>query len=153
MQNNESLIGILNDLTRINNDRFDGYQKALKQISDQEITNLFIEMADQSRKNTSALIGQLLKLRSTTSTGAGLTGNVYSGWSESKKEFSGSDRDGLLDYCDSIESLVTRAYETAINSSGIPEDIRRLLNNQKTGLKGAKKIVKGYYGMLEAIRA
>jgi uncharacterized protein (TIGR02284 family) len=156
MQKNEELIGMLNDLIRINNDRFEGYKKALKLTReiDQDLRILFYKMADESRKNTSALITQVLRLRSMEVTGAGFTGNVYQEWLESKQEFSAIDRHGILTYCEYMEVMVQRAYDSALGiEAHIPDNISHTLKTQKREMKGSNHIVKSYHTIYESIAA
>ncbi len=51
MQTNEKLIGILNDLVEINNDRIEGYQKASDETKeeDMDLKAIFAEMGNKSK--------------------------------------------------------------------------------------------------------
>ena len=55
--NNDNVIEVLNDLILINNDRIDGYAKAIGEVrgKDQTLDNLFEKMAMQSRHLKGAL--------------------------------------------------------------------------------------------------
>lgn len=148
MQKNEKLIGMLNDLMRVNNDRFDGYKNALKVTCDidQDLRLLFYNMADQSRKNTSALITQILKLRTSTRTGAAYTGKIYSAWVQWKKEFAATDRQSVLGYCEYMETLVHQAYDIAATlDDEIPTEILELVNGQKFSMLGFYNIINNYH--------
>ena len=156
MQKNEELIGILNDLIRINNDRFEGYKKALKQTReiDQDLRTLFYKMADESRKNTSAFITQILKLRTVNTTGAGLTGSVYREWLESKQEFAATDRLGIINYCEHMEKMVQKAYDSALSiEAEIPENIAAVIKVQRREMTGSHHVVKSYQTTYESIAA
>ena len=45
----------LNDLIIINNDRYEGYQKAMEQTNDADLKNLFSTFSNQSKANNAAL--------------------------------------------------------------------------------------------------
>ena len=52
MENQEELVGVLNDLIRINHDRVVGYERAVKESKDTDVDliAIFNEMADQKSK-------------------------------------------------------------------------------------------------------
>ena len=52
MENQEELVGVLNDLIQINNDRVVGYERAIKESKDMDVDliAIFNEMANQSRQ-------------------------------------------------------------------------------------------------------
>jgi len=47
MERNEKTIGVLNDLIRINNDRIEGYERAVRETNegDMDLRNIFNRMA------------------------------------------------------------------------------------------------------------
>ena len=55
MTTNDNLVGVLNDLIQINNDRINGYEKAAEEIRDRDIDlqALFGKLANDSRKYAS----------------------------------------------------------------------------------------------------
>ena len=52
MEKNERAIEVLNDLIRINNDRIEGYEKAVDKANetDMDLRSIFNRMAQESRK-------------------------------------------------------------------------------------------------------
>jgi uncharacterized protein (TIGR02284 family) len=57
MQTNDSLIEVLNDLVKINNDRITGYETAIDEINegDIDLKGMFRKMANDSRDNVKEL--------------------------------------------------------------------------------------------------
>ncbi|MBS1761622.1 MAG: DUF2383 domain-containing protein, partial [Bacteroidetes bacterium] len=68
---NDKLVEVLNDLIEINNDRINGYEKAVENTKeiDIDLQAIFKKMADLSRKNKSELIACVTKLGGEPSTG------------------------------------------------------------------------------------
>ena len=56
MANSETL----NDLIRINNDRINGYSKAIAQAKDDDLQSLFSQLAQQSRQFANELAALLI---------------------------------------------------------------------------------------------
>lgn len=147
MQQNEILIASLNDLIRINNERFEIYTKALRQASetDKELKALLLKLANESRKNTSVLLIQVSKFRTSQVTGAGLTGGVYGEWRSKKLPFVATDRNSILSYCECLEKLVQQAYYNALNrTASIPENIVSVLISQKHEIKSSHFVINNY---------
>jgi uncharacterized protein (TIGR02284 family) len=145
MISNEKLAGMLNDLIRINNDRYEGYASLLsrKVILDKDIWKLVCDLARQSRMNSSALIGQAIKLRTSQQTGSNLTAGIYSPQMGIKSELSGIDRQCILENCRHREDLVQKAYYDALSSGiDIPEDIAILIADQKKEMKAASMLAR-----------
>ena len=47
---NQELANVLDDLIEINNDRIEGYEKAIKETDDPDLKALFIDMASRSHQ-------------------------------------------------------------------------------------------------------
>jgi uncharacterized protein (TIGR02284 family) len=145
MISNEKLAGMLNDLIRINNDRYEGYANLLsrKVILDGDVWKLVCDLAKQSRMNSSSLIVAAIKLRTSQQTGSNLSAGIYSPHMGIKTEISGLDRQCILDNCRHREDLVQKAYYDALSSGiDIPEDVAILIAEQKKEMKAASMLVR-----------
>src|SRR5476651_2543090 len=102
MQTNESLIGVLNDLVKINNDRITGYKTALDEIGENDIDlkGIFRKMASDSRDNVRELSDLILRSGGEVSTETTSSGKIYRVWMDVKAAFTGSDRKGILSSCE-----------------------------------------------------
>ena len=140
MNTTEKLTGMLNDLIRINNDRYEGYASLLsRKINlDKDVSAMVCNLARQSRMNSSALIIEAVKLRTKTQTGSSFSAGIYSPLMGIKSPLSGNDRHSILDNCRHREELVQKAYYDALSSGiDIPENIAVMIADQKSEMKSA----------------
>ena len=147
MHKNEKLIGMLNDLIRINNDRFEGYKNLLaeKNVIDNDIRLLVFNMADQSRANTSALITEVIKLRTADVTGASFSASIYRPNMGLKKSVSTGDRHSILESCKMREEIIQKAYYDALSlAAEIPDAILNLISDQKREMKSVNNMINIY---------
>lgn len=138
MQKNEKLIGILNDLVQINNDRFEGYKSLLtKKVNlHRELRMLVYNMADQSRAFSSDLISELIKLRTNNTTGASFTAGLSRSTTGIARPFAENDVDGILHSCKQREETIQKAYYDALSMAiEIPDTILNLINDQKREMR------------------
>jgi uncharacterized protein (TIGR02284 family) len=151
MQNNEELIEVLNDLIRINNDRIEGYEKAIEETKDidADLKTLFRRMADQSRQAKAELIQEVQKrgggadVNSTTN-----SGKIYRAWMSVKATFSGKDRKSILAACEFGEDAAQKAYKEALESEETMDiDIRQVITKQKSSLKESHDLIKRHRDM------
>lgn len=155
MQHNEDLVSVLNDLIRINNDRINGYEKAIKEVhdADDDLKNVFRNMADESRQHKSELINEVRKAGgdpvedSTT-----VSGKIYRAWMDVKATFSGKDRHTVLASCEFGEDAAQKAYQQALEDEATTgADVRQLIVKQKSALKASHDLIKKYRDMQAAI--
>src|SRR5215471_10909283 len=97
MERNERTIAVLNDLIRINNDRVEGYEKAIRETNenDVDLRNIFNRMADESRKYSRELGESVQRLGGEPAGGTTASGKVYRTWMDVKSSFS-SERKSVL---------------------------------------------------------
>ena len=71
MERNDQLNEVLNDLVRINNDRVEGYEKAIDETKekDGDLKAVFHRMADESKQYASELKNEIRRYGGDTSTG------------------------------------------------------------------------------------
>ena len=144
MNSNEKLAGMLNDLIRINNDRYEGYASLLsrKIILDRDIWKLVCDLANQSRINSSTLLVAAIKLRTSEQTNSNLSAGIYSQLMGIKTTLAGNDRDSIVENCMHFEELVQKVYYDALSSGiDIPEDIALLISEQKKEMKETSLLV------------
>lgn len=147
MQNdNEELIEVLNDLIRINNDRIEGYEKAINETKDidVDVKTLFRRMADQSREAKAELIQDVQKRGGGADTNSTTnSGKIYRAWMDVKATFSGKDRKAILAACEYGEDAAQKAYKEALESEATMDvDARQLIVKQQATLKGSHDLIK-----------
>src|SRR5688572_28625197 len=115
--NDERLIAILNDLIRINYDRIEGYEKAIEEIKDfseVEIKDVFLKMAEESRKHRAELTQAVVQLGGEPATDTTTAGDIYRVWMDVKTTFAGNDVLASLELCEYGEDKALEAYKTAL---------------------------------------
>ena len=79
---NTSLTELLNDLIRINNDRIEGYEKAISETDeiDMDLKAIFSKMENESRDNVRELNAAVETLGETPAEGTTVSGKIYRTW-------------------------------------------------------------------------
>jgi uncharacterized protein (TIGR02284 family) len=146
--NNEKLIGILNDLVRINYDRIEGYEKAIEEIKDfseTEIKTVFLTMAEESRKHRGELTQAVIQLGGEPATDTSTAGDIYRVWMDVKTTFAGNDVLASLQLCEYGEDKALAAYKTALASDVTwPTAIRATIEKERASLKSSHDRIKRY---------
>lgn len=135
---------VLNDLIQINNDRIEGYQKALEELDsrDVDLSNIFNSFIAQSRDLKSALQNEISSLGKEIDTGTTISGKVYRVWMDVKSIFSGKDRQTVLNNCEFGEDAAQKAYRSAERTEDLLPNARVLITSQKLELKTSHDKVK-----------
>jgi uncharacterized protein (TIGR02284 family) len=145
-ENRDELFEVLNDLVRINNDRIEGYERAIEESrdGDTDLVSVFSRMIDESRQYKAELVdaiqglGGAASFEETTN-----SGKLYRFWMKIKESVSGKDRGSVLDDCEFGEDAAQKAYQEALESDAtMAADIRKLIVNQKTSLKNSHDTIK-----------
>ncbi|TDE17378.1 ferritin-like domain-containing protein [Dyadobacter psychrotolerans] len=142
MTNTSNATGVINDLIEINNDRVAGFEKAIEDISDENIDlkDLFENYAQQSRKNAqalSAVAGSAPHLE----TGKSVSGTLHRVWIDVKSLFGGSDRASILSEAERGEDAIKKAYKDALDSE-LTLDEQEIVNTQAQEINAAHDKIK-----------
>jgi uncharacterized protein (TIGR02284 family) len=145
MANNEKVIGVLNDLVQINNDRIKGYEKAIEDSKNEDLgyDSLFDEMIHQSVQYKRQLIDEINMLggdadeSSTTN-----SGKIYRTWMDVKSAFQGHSDKSALELCEFGEDAAQKAYKEALSTDDLTATTRQLLLTQKAKLKESHDVIK-----------
>lgn len=155
MATNDNLVGVLNDLIRINNDRIEGYQRANNEARDidMDLRAIFTRMSDESRQYAAELTQEVVKLGGEPATGTTASGKIYRAWMDVKATFTGHDREAVLASCEFGEDAAQKAYNSALESDAeMTADIRQLIANQKASLKTSHDVIKKYRDMHDTVK-
>jgi uncharacterized protein (TIGR02284 family) len=147
MTTNDKLVGVLNDLVQINNDRVNGYEKAAEELRDRDVDleALFRKYANDSRKYASELSSEVIRMGGTPDTGTTNSGKLYRVWMDVKAVFTGKDRQAILENCEFGEDAAQKAYREALASDAeIPVETRQLITDQQASLRTAHNLIKEY---------
>ena len=156
MQTNEKLVEVLNDLIEINNDRVNGYMKAVEDTKDLDVDlqAVFNSMANDSRKYAAELSQEVNKLGGEVESGSSLGGAIHRAWIDVKATFSGHDRQAVLNSCEFGEDAAQKAYTTALVSDAeMSADVRQVITEQQSALRVAHNLIKKYRDLNKAVTA
>ena len=147
MERNERTIDVLNDLIRINNDRVEGYEKAVKETdeTDVDLRSIFNRMAQESRTYSRELTDQVRRLGGEPASGTTASGKIYRTWMDIKSGFSRSERKSVLEECEFGEDAAQKAYDKALDADNdLPSEIRSLVQQEKDNLRQAHDTIRNY---------
>lgn len=144
MTTNSELVGSLNDLILINNDRIVGYENARDEVEgdDSDLKNLFSQMASESREYKDQLAAEVSKLGGEVADGTTNSGKIYRAWMGLKATFSGDDRQTALNNCEFGEDAAQKAYKLALEDDDVTGDVHNLISEQKVKLKTSHDKIK-----------
>jgi len=140
-------------LIKINNDRIEGYEKAIKDSqTDTVYDELFNRMIQQSSIIRQELSNEIRRMGGESETdGTTNSGKIYRAWMDVKSAFTGKSEKSALELCEFGEDAAQKAYEEALSSEDIPIETRELLLRQKNELKESHDIIKAERDMYKEI--
>ena len=146
MENTANTIETLGDLILINNDRIEGYERALKEIehsvNDGDLIPMFLRFIDDSRRYKVELGTEIAALGSEINTGTTVPGKLHRAWMSIKEAFTGHDRHSILEECEFGEDAIKKTYDEALNDEVLPAYIREMLMEQQAELLDAHDEIK-----------
>lgn len=144
MQATIETIEILNDLIQINNDRIDGYEKALHETKaeDADLKALFSSMISESHEIRMALGTEVNALGGEMDNSTTTSGKIYRAWMDFKAVFTGHDRHTVLANCEAGEDAAQKAYRDALRDEDLPAYLREMISEQQQMLKRSHDRVK-----------
>jgi len=127
----------LNDLVQINNDRIEGYTKAIEELKaeDSDLKALFVKMIGESHKLKLALATEVEVLGQDVAEGTTNSGKIYRAWMDVKAVFTGHDRKTVLNNCEAGEDAAQKAYKSALAEEDLSANLRELITEQKAQLR------------------
>ncbi|RYG31791.1 MAG: PA2169 family four-helix-bundle protein [Chitinophagaceae bacterium] len=145
METQTKTAAVLNDLIEINNDRADGFDRAAKDINDENIDlkAMFEKFSAGSRTNVTELAGLVGKQGEDPDTGNTILGSLHKAWIDIKATFGGSDRHSILAECERGEDAIKKAYKDALQENELGEEVRNVLLAQQSGINTSHDIIKG----------
>jgi uncharacterized protein (TIGR02284 family) len=146
MENNKEVIEILNDLVEINNDRIAGYEKAIRELKeeDEDLKVLFLNMIDESRQAKLELGNEVQVLGGNIEGGTTNSGKIYRAWMDIKAVFTGHTRHIILSNCHFGEDATQTAYKTALEFEHLPEYLREMISVQQQLFKVSHDEIKAF---------
>lgn len=150
---NTALAEVLNDLILINNDRIEGYEKAIAQADnvDVDLKGIFTKMISQSRENVGQLNTLVAQLGEKPESGTTVSGKVYRAWMSVKSTFTANERESVLELCEAGEDAAQKAYREALSDVALTGDARQLIASQQASLKTSHDLIKKYRDAQRAV--
>ncbi|WP_420150516.1 ferritin-like domain-containing protein [Spirosoma sp.] len=146
MITNKEIVDDLNDLVKINNDRIQGYEKAIEDTKDADLDDLFRHYVIQSQNFRSQLADHIVRIDGTAVsdvTSTDTTSKLHRAWIDIKSALTGKDRESILSSVEFGENAAVEAYEDAIAKDHIPAYIKEDLQKQLSELKASYDKIKG----------
>jgi uncharacterized protein (TIGR02284 family) len=136
---------VLNQLIEINNDRFEGFQKAIADIKDENIDlkGIFQEYASQSHKFSQELTALVAGVGEDVETGNSISGTLHRAWIDVKSLFGSNDREGILNEAERGEDAIKAAYKMALESGDLSGEALSTVTSQSESIKTAHDVIKG----------
>ncbi len=132
-------ISLLNDLIRTNNDRIEGYEKAVKETEDTQLKSLFYSMEQESRKNKNELLTEVIRLGGTPEESTSLSGKIFRVWMDFKSAITGKNRKVIISSCEHVEDVTLENYKEVMHSGKLPAQYLTMVNEQYTALMQSKE--------------
>ena len=139
----ENQIGILNDLVKINLDRVEGYEKAIKDSeAGSSLISTFRDMESQSNRIVTKLTEKVTSLGGEASKDTTVSGKIYRAWMEVRSAVN-NDKKSILDLCEFGEDAAQKAYDMALNKENeLDAEITQLITEQKADLRKSHDLIK-----------
>lgn len=144
METKETTVDTLNDLVLINNDRIEGYERALKELEEQDadLRPLFTRYIQESHQAKMELGTEIQAFGEDIEAGSTNSGKLYRTWMDVKAVFTGHDRKTVLENCEAGEDAAQKAYKSALEDEQLPAFLRETITRQKEILRTAHNEVK-----------
>jgi len=143
METTSATVENLNDLVQILNDRIVGYEKALKDLKedDTSLRSLFTSLVDQSHKFKMELGTEVQALGGDIETDTTFSGKIFRTWMSVKDAF-GSTNKSVLENCEFGEDAALKAYKTVLEEESLPSYVREIVTRQEGELRSCHDQVK-----------
>lgn len=143
MTTNEKSIDLLNKLIQVNEDRKEGYKKAMENTADMDLKSLF----DQYSKQSGQYVVELSTAVETTGTipkqKTTVAGDVHRGWMDVKSSLSSNERKSVLESCERGEDSALATYNDVLEErSQIDAALLNTVDAQHVDIKKAHDQIK-----------
>lgn len=144
MENIQEIAEVLNDLVQINNDRIEGYERALKDLKEDEteLRLLFLSLIDDSRRYKNELGKEVEVLGKDIDNSTTNSGKIHRAWLDVKAAFTSHNTYDVLEECEFGEDAILKAYRAALEEEYIPHFLRELITTQQSEIQDAHDEIK-----------
>lgn len=148
MISNKEIVDDLNELVKINNDRIQGYEQAVKDNEDPQLDDLFRHYIIQSEQFRSQLADHIVRIDGLAVADVNSTdvsSKFHRIWIDIKSAVTGKSRDTVLSSVEFGENAAVEAYKTAMEKDHLPAYIKEDLQKQLTQLQEAMQKIKALH--------
>ncbi|WP_104382847.1 PA2169 family four-helix-bundle protein [Sphingobacterium sp. HMA12] len=135
MENSINNPAIINDIIKINNDRIEGYKKAIELANSHALNTVvptFEKFIEQSKEFITELTPYVELEGKQPTDSTMLSGKLFRLWMGIKVNIIGDDEKSLLETCEQGEDAFKSAYQTALDegSDQLSQLVHSLINTQ-----------------------
>lgn len=146
MENTARTLELLNDLVLINNDRIEGYTRALgeveQEVGSHDLEPVFLKLIDDSRRYKIQIGTEIQALGGEIESGTTAGGKLHRAWLSVKESFNDTDRRSILDECESTEDAIRNTYEDILNDATLAAYVIDMLDEQLQEIMAAHDQIK-----------
>jgi len=153
---NESVIEVLNNLIKINNDRIAGFSRAGNDVKEDSLGLIatFNKLAAESEQNVAELTSIAQRYGDDIVEGTSTLGDLHRAWIDLKTTFTGNDQLSILNECERGEDAIKDAYRTALDAgNGINPEVAHVLIQQQKGILEGHNLIKSLRDQVRAEEA
>ena len=150
--NIEKSITILNALIQLNNDRMEGYERAINYTEDEDLKLLFSEFSITSRRLNDELVDEVENLDGEPIEGSTTSGKWFRIWTEVKSALTNKGLAGILNSCEYGEEWAVKTYENVLNEEWefLTVDQIEMIRDQYTIIKKDHDSIKEFREQVNA---
>ncbi|MCC3153024.1 PA2169 family four-helix-bundle protein [Hymenobacter sp. BT770] len=145
-----------NDLVEINKTAAKGYQEAAEGVTNPQLKSELSRLSQQRAQFASELTQRASQYGLSTTTHGTVEGAltdaaaaVHRGWINIKSAITGHDDAAILGECETGDATALQAYETALESTDLPTEAKRVIEQQHSQVLQAKNWVTQQKGTLK----
>ncbi|RAJ01620.1 uncharacterized protein (TIGR02284 family) [Chitinophaga skermanii] len=133
MENHSKTVSIIEDLVKINNDRIEGYKKAMALNNETDLAALFQQLVEESKMFNVELNKELRELGEPRERDTTFAGKIYRTWMDVKNTlFANASRKSILKDCEYGEDAAKKAYISALeHAEELPGNVVNLITQQQ----------------------
>ncbi|PYP86281.1 MAG: aldehyde dehydrogenase [Blastocatellia bacterium AA13] len=138
---NDSIVGILNELVETCRDGQEGFKEASDNVTTQDLKNFFLEMSRERAQFLGELQNQVRGYGSDPDNTGSTAGALHRAWMSIKGTLTGQDDKAILAEVERGEDSAVKAYEHALKER-LPISCRPMVERQYLAIKTAHDHIK-----------
>jgi uncharacterized protein (TIGR02284 family) len=139
-QHHDAPTDTLHELLHFVNDRIEGYQRAVNESKDPQLTGYYKQLVSQSQRFANELNDYLRQQGDERETSTTLKGKFYRAWMDTKAALTGSDEKAILGSNIYGEEWAIKAYQEALDGNTLTGAMRLEVKRQYAQSKNLKKL-------------